>query len=100
MNTARNIAATTLVIIALVMGVVAVTPAATLLLPYFEVDFTTHTRGRHLTEAEKHKLVDSYNAGHAASVGNVRCCCGRSVYDDTYWRCTGQEKGNGVLVKK
>ena len=82
------------------MGVVAVMPAATLLLPYFEVDFTTYTRGRHLTEAEKHKLVDSYNAGHPAPVGNLRCCCGRSVYDDTYWRCTGQGKGDGALVKK
>lgn len=81
MDATRKLIAVILLGIGLALGVVVAKPKAPLRIS--DVDF----RGAHLTEAQKRKLVDSYNSGHPQPIGQYMCCCGGKSWDSSREFC-------------
>ena len=88
MNTTRKIFATTLIGVALALGIAAGKPLPVRGVSISELDLK-HASGR-LTDAQKQQLIDSYLAGHPTPVGKNVCCCqpGWQVYDNSKFRCS------------
>ena len=91
LNITRKSLAVTFVVIGLALGVVVARPGQV-----SDLNFS-HASNKHMTEAQKKTLVDSYNSGHPVPVGKNVCCCqpGWQVYDSSDFKCSG-----GKLINK
>jgi hypothetical protein len=90
LNITRKIVAVIFFGMAMALGVVAAKPK---LVSTSVLNFS-HASVKHMTEAQKRTLLDSYNSGHPVSVDSNVCCCqpGYRVYDNSHQRCSQDGK--------